>query len=35
MGNIVEPILADCGLYNRHFEDTKDIEEEILRVKLL
>jgi len=33
MGNVIEPILADCGIYNRNLEEIKEIEEEIRRVR--
>ena len=29
MGNVVEPILSDCGIYNRSQDETKKIEDEI------
>jgi hypothetical protein len=29
MGNVIEPILADCGISNRNQEEIKEMEEEI------
>lgn len=33
MGNIVEPILADCGICNRNDKELKEAEDIIRRVK--
>jgi hypothetical protein len=34
MGNVIEPILADCGIHNRNQEEIKELEEEIRKVSL-
>lgn len=35
MGNVIEPILADCGIHNRNQQEIKDMEEEIRKVSPL